>query len=304
MQVFSRLHLHSRIIAALSLVLVLTVAFMFVLSLHSATHAAVNNPTVSLSSSASYTLRTVTYCMGFKMDIYTPTGTNHPVPAVEYVHGGGWSQGSRTAISPQESIDTIHNLLGQGFIVTSIDYQLITSVNPGFPDNIKDVACSVRFLRGNANQYQIDPNHIGLFGDSAGGQLASLAGLADETDGFDNGVYPGVSSKVEAVEDLFGPTTSAASKFRTSQANPITWVSQTQTSDPPFLILQGDQDTIVLPQESQDLDNALIVAGQPAILQMVQNAQHEFVPSPPGATLSPSPSQIDAMMLNFFIQQL
>jgi acetyl esterase/lipase len=254
---------------------------------------------------ARYTLKTVTYCNGFQMDIYTPIGTNHPVPVVEYVHGGGWSWGSRTTFISTEARTAVNLLLSKGFIVTSIDYQLGKSGNRRYPDNIMDVTCSIRFLRTYANTYKIDPKHIGLFGDSAGGQLVSLAGLAGDARVFHNGVYPGVSSRVQAVEDLFGPTISVVKHLgRSSQANPVNWVSQTPGSDPPFLILQGSQDTTVYPRESQDLYHALTAAGQPVTLQMVQNAGHEFVPTPAGATLKPSPSQICAMMLNFFVQNL
>jgi acetyl esterase/lipase len=292
MRVFSDFHRRSRVIWALSLVLLLGFALALALSPRPLTRA------------AGYTIQTVTYCAGFQMNIYTPNGTSQPVPVVEYVHGGGWIKGSRTSVSPQQSSVTMGHLLSHGFIVTSIDYQLITPQNPGFPADIEDVACSIRFLRANAAAYHIDPNHIGLLGDSAGGQLVSLAGLAGPTNGFGNGLYPGVAGTVEAVEDLFGPTTSAATRFGTSRANPITWVSHTPARDPAFLILQGAQDTIVLPAESQGLYNALKAAGQSATLQMVQNAGHEFKPTPTGATLNPSPSQIDALMLNFFLQRL
>ena len=311
MQVFSGFHRRSRITANLSFALVLFVALMFMCSsvdAHAtgAAHKSRNTRHHSAPSSSSpgYTLQTVTYCDGFQMDIYTPDGTNQPVPAVEYVHGGGWSWGSRNTFLSTEAQTAVNLLLGQGFIVTAIDYQLITSSNPGYSDNIMDVMCSIRFLRTYASTYNIDPNHIGLFGDSAGGHLVSLAGLAGDASVFNNGVYPGVSSQVQAVEDLFGPTISAVKYLGSSQANPVNWVSQTPGSDPPFLILHGSQDTTVYPVESRDLYNALTAAGQPVTLQMVQNAGHEFVPTPKGATLKPSPSQICAMMLNFFVQDL
>src|SRR5579884_1077684 len=296
MQVFSGFRWRSMIIAKLSLALVLPVAFMFVLSSGASL--------ASLSRSAGYTLKTVTYCNGFQMDIYTPNGITHPVPAVEYVHGGAWAWGSRNTFLSTEASTAVNLFLQQGFIVTAIDYQLITKRNPGYPDNIKDVTCSIRYLRTYANTYNIDPNNIGLFGDSAGGQLVSLAGLAGNASVYNNGVYPGVSSQVQAVEDLFGPTISAVKYLGSSQANPVNWVSPTPNSDPPFLILHGSQDTTVYPIESQDLYNALTAAGQPVTLQVVQNAGHEFVPTPKGATLKPSPSQICAMMLNFFVQHL
>jgi dipeptidyl aminopeptidase/acylaminoacyl peptidase len=87
-------------------------------------------------------------------------------------------------------------------------------------------------------------------------------------------------------------------------ASPPTYIAQTPHTDPPFLILQGDQDRTVPPYHSLRFYNELLSAGQPAALQMVQNADHEFKPSPSGATISPSPDQISALIVQFFTTHL
>lgn len=98
-----------------------------------------------------------------------------PAPAVIYLHGGGWSEGERSSglfpwLNPL--------LAAHGFITVSITYRL-SHLAP-FPAQIHDVKAAVRWVRAHADQYQIDPARIGVWGDSAGGQLAALLGVTGD----------------------------------------------------------------------------------------------------------------------------
>lgn len=279
----------------------------------------------SPAAAAAYRLQTVTYCSPDntpqRMDIYTPASASSstPLPLVEMVHGGGWTGGSKATIntiSPALEVPTaMLGLLADGFVVTSIDYRLAPQYK--FPDNIEDVKCSIRYLRAHAAQYHIDPNHIGLMGASAGGHLVSLAGLAGVDAGWDIGEYTDQSSAVQAVVDMFGPEyigsgigdpaisdpTIFGSDPRDFQlASPPRYIGSTPNTDPPFLILQGDKDGTVPPVHSLRFYNALLTAGQPAILQMVQNSGHGFAPM--GGSLIPSADQISTIIINFFLKYL
>ncbi|MFR8331572.1 MAG: alpha/beta hydrolase fold domain-containing protein [Oscillospiraceae bacterium] len=57
-----------------------------------------------------------------------------------------------------------------GYVVASIYYR--SSAQGHYPDQIRDVKEAIRFLRANAAKFEIDPEHIGVFGRSAGGHLA------------------------------------------------------------------------------------------------------------------------------------
>jgi acetyl esterase/lipase len=279
----------------------------------------------SQAATAGYRLQTVTYCSPDNipqlMDIYTPASASSSafLPVVEMVHGGGWTAGSKATINSinpvPEAPQAMHGLLAHGFVVTSIDYRLAPRYK--FPDNIEDVKCSIRYLRAHAAQYHIDPNRIGLMGPSAGGHLVSLAGLAGRDAGWDVGEYTDQSSAVQAVVDMFGPEYIGSgigdpaiddpaifgSNPRDLQlASPPLYIASTPNTDPPFLILQGDHDDIVPPYHSLRFYNALLDAGQPAILQMVQNAGHGFVPV--GGAIIPSADQISTMIINFFLKYL
>ena len=250
-------------------------------------------------SSMNADISTVTYCDDRKMDIYSPINASSAMPAAIYVHGGGWTEGGRRKIWPEAVSQSVMDaLLERGFLITSIDYAL----NKSYPQNIRDVVCSIQYLRANAESLHISPEHIGIWGDSAGGHLAALAALADEKGAFDSPKFPGVSSQVQAVIDLYGPSMMATNVFGTAQANPISWISDKSDSDPPFLIIHGKADRTVPVSDSQALYDALKAAGQPVTLQIVEGADHGFFPN--DATINPSDGQIIAMMTEFFIQHL
>ncbi len=150
----------------------------------------------------------LTYCenggVAETLDVYEP----HPlpvdaVPAVLYVHGGGWTGGS-DALGEGTVVDRVAQaLLAKGWVFVSIDYRLAPRFQ--WPAQIIDSECAVRFLRANAGFLHIEPGRIGAIGASAGGQLVSLLGLT-AGDRFDAGANAHESGAVEAVADLFGPS--------------------------------------------------------------------------------------------------
>jgi acetyl esterase/lipase len=266
----------------------------------------------------------VTYCSigGYreKMDLYLPSNvvvardSSVRDPVVVYVHGGGWVQGDKS----NDWFEIFPMLLSNNFVVASINYFLAPSRPPpyGFPLNIEDVACAVRFLRADAATYHVDPSHVGLLGDSAGGNLVSLEALSALNGTFDNvGPYTGYSSRVQAVADEFGPSNLTAPAFydlhaallhhvfdtkkNMIAASPVDYVSSKYAA-PPFLIEQGENDTVVPMSQSIDLYDVLIGHGDQAQLILVQNAGHEFVPVNPHKALKPSLDQLLGDIVGFF----
>jgi acetyl esterase/lipase len=118
-----------------------------------------------------------------------------PVPVVIYLHGGGWRSGQRSeAMYPW--LNTL--LAGHGFATAAVTYRLTDEA--AFPAQIHDAKAAVRWLRANAGTYGLDADRIGVWGDSAGGHLASLLGVTagvPELEG--SGGNPDQSSAVQAV---------------------------------------------------------------------------------------------------------
>ncbi len=262
--------------------------------------------------------RDVTYCtmdgVALKMDIYYPDSANEPWPVVIYVHGGGWVSGNKSAGAGMEDQPA---LTAAGFLMVSINYRLAPEYQ--FPAMIEDVKCAVRSLRAHADVYNLDPERVGAYGGSAGGHLVSLLGTSDTDAGWEVGEYLEQSSRVRAVVDMFGPADLAVSGFiahsdneavvfgvtqdgdpRLVEASPVTYITP---DDPPFLILQGEADTVVPPEQSQEFYDRLTAAGVEATLVMVKNAGHGFTPTGNGP-ISPTRQELTQDVVNFFIQHL
>lgn len=103
-----------------------------------------------------------------KLDAWLPAGDQ--LPAVILVHGGGWKSGYRSEFAPMAV-----RLAQQGFAAFTISYRL--SGEARYPAALQDVQDAVRWVRAHAEALHIDPQRIALAGGSAGGQLASLAGV-------------------------------------------------------------------------------------------------------------------------------
>ncbi|HXR06277.1 MAG TPA: alpha/beta hydrolase [Candidatus Acidoferrum sp.] len=223
-----------------------------------------------------------------KLDLYLPaTGTN--LPLIVWVHGGGWMEGSK------EDPPGLR-LLVHGFALASINYRL--SQDAVFPAQLEDCKAAIRWLRAHAREHGLDPNRIGVWGASAGGHLVALLGTTGAVKEFDLGENLGVSSRVQAVCDWFGPTDFtqitnhpsdinhaapdspearllggpiAQNAAKAQRANPIRYITK---DDPPFLIMHGDKDTVVPLEQSQLLAEALQKAGVPVIFHVVPGGGH------------------------------
>jgi acetyl esterase/lipase len=280
---------------------------------------------VSAESAASRTLVagqqvTIRYCNNQKARITEPTSLRGPAPAAVYVHGGSWVSGDYdtggfiiSKIGPA--------LADRGFVVVSLNYRL--GPHDHWPAQIVDVKCAIRYLRANARHFHIDTSEIGAWGQSAGGHLVALLGTAGRSAGWDRGAYLKESSSVQAVVDMAGPSdlltmgdqgdaVLVAESFISllgssvppedlgaalKKASPTTYV---KNGDPPFLILDSNNDEIVYPEQSEELAWYLGVDSVPRELLTVYDGGHEFdtvgeIPSEP---------EVTAAVVDFFVRTL
>ncbi len=246
--------------------------------------------------------KNITYGKGgdteLKLDIARPDGDG-PFPAIVFIHGGGWYQGSRQGYRGQ-----IMEAAKRGYVAATISYRLMkfdeakketTTATPMFPAQIHDAKASIRWLQANAEKYHVDPDRIGVTGGSAGGHLSLLVGLTDDKSNLEgDGGNPDQSSRVQAVVNVFGPTDMAACHqtssvawiFRlfmggtpdeTSEtykaASPITYVSN---DDPPVLTLHGDRDALVPIAQAITLNEKMKAAGASHTLMIFEGQGHGF----------------------------
>lgn len=119
-----------------------------------------------------------------------------PKPAILWVPGGGYRGCDKNLMVAEMAF-----LADAGYVVASMYYR--SSAEGHMPDQIIDVKTAIRFLRAHAEEYEIDPERIGIIGRSAGGHLSALAAMNTEL--YDREEWSGYSSKVQACCDMFGP---------------------------------------------------------------------------------------------------
>jgi len=191
-----------------------------------------------------------------KLDLYSPKNLDRPVPGLIFIHGGAWKGGHRSD----------YHFYGvkfaeRGYVVATVSYRLLPDWP--FPAAVHDVKCAVRWMRAEKSRLHVKADRIGVVGGSAGGHLAMMIGYSSDVPELEgDGGNAGVSSRVSAVVNLYGPT-DLTTPFATSNqtlirfmggkkiedarrqyelASPITHVTK---DDPPTLILHGTIDETV-----------------------------------------------------------
>jgi acetyl esterase/lipase len=200
--------------------------------------------------------------VSLRLDVYQPTGdTVDARPAIVWVHGGGFSQGSKT--SP-ELVEQANLFARKGYVNVSITYRL----HPGgcFPvtaqcvraivDAKHDAQAAVRFLRANADTYGVDADRIAIAGTSAGGITALNVGYGPEDVG--NSGNPGFPSTVRGVVSLSGAALTTAPNAGEAKA----------------LLFHGTTDPIVPYQWAVDDVNAARALGLDAFLTSWEGEGH------------------------------
>jgi len=245
-------------------------------------------------------LRDVEYAPGGgpsqSLDLYLPKSAR-PLPLIIWIHGGAWLSGDKERCPAAQ-------MTARGYAAASLNYRL--SHQAVFPAQIEDCKAAIRWLRAHAKEHNLDPNHFGVWGSSAGGHLVALVGASGGVKKLEGAVGGNLefSSRVQAVCDWFGPTdftqmeTHALTpgkpfshdaadspesrliggalqenKDKARAANPITYVTP---DDPPFLIMHGDRDPLVPHHQSVLLETALKKAGVEVTFHTVKGAGHGF----------------------------
>jgi acetyl esterase/lipase len=215
-----------------------------------------------------------------------------PMPVVVYIHGGGWSGGSKNAGLPMAVA-----FAQGGYFAATIEYRL-SSTDP-FPNAIHDCKAAIRFLRTHAAELGIDADRIGVWGHSAGGHLSAMLGASGNDPSSEGSVgATGVSSAVRCVATVSGPSDlialkggdpgespdgerNARNELRRGplsgyaetlkQASPVHFID---SGDPPFLIVHGTRDELVPVEQADLLKHAIDRANGSVDIMLIADAGH------------------------------
>jgi acetyl esterase/lipase len=221
-----------------------------------------------------------------ELDLWLPENTEREaLPLVLFVHGGAWLRGRRDDMGMRTrdwDPGPFARIAAAGVAVACADYRL--SGEAHFPAPLDDLRAALRWLGLRAAELDLDVGRTVVWGESAGGHLASLLALtphagpapvaavvwygpADLTTA--RGPYdPRSSTTPEAL--LLGGAP-AASPERAREASPL---AHAHPGAPPFLLVHGEEDTMVACSHSRDLATRLEELGAPAHLRTVPRADH------------------------------
>jgi acetyl esterase/lipase len=246
-----------------------------------------------------------TTSQGHLLDMYLPVRIKLAMPLVIWSHGSGW-----LAENGREGTELIAaHFNPRGFAVAGIAIR--SSSHAQFPKQLYDIKAAIRWLRAHAQQYNLDPDHFGIMGESSGGWTAALAGVTADVPHLEGDVgVQGPSGGMRAAVSFYPPTDflqmdahmvedcipynrilglthchadahSAESLLLgcpiqtcpevVQQANPISYVSR---KAPPFLILHGQKDVVVPYNQSELLYHALSAVGTDVTLVTLPRGGH------------------------------
>lgn len=224
-----------------------------------------------------------------KLDLHLPKADNPRV--IVYVHGGAWRAGSKSDVP-------IAGLLDHGFAIASVDYRLSTQAR--FPAQIHDIKAAIRFLRAKSGLFHLNTDKIAIIGSSAGGHLAALVGVTNGHKALEGriGEHLDQSSDIACVVSLYGASNlqsilSQSTEFGLKMRVPALQlllgdvpdqvpdlaklaspVAHLDAKDPPLLLIHGDDDPQMPPQQSQEFAKAYEAKKLPVTLIMLPGSKH------------------------------
>jgi acetyl esterase/lipase len=267
-----------------------------------------------------------------RLDLLVPE-TPEAKPLVVYLPGGGFVFSAK-----EEALARRTYAAEAGFAVASAEYRTVRH-GATYRDAVADAKSAVRFLRAHGEQYGLGTSRVALWGASAGGYVASMAGVTNAVAEFEAPDYPGVSSDVQAVVNqfglsnllqfiadvdpetrpallrpgtpaaafIFGPGTSlslADNPGAVAAADPTRYVTG---ETPPFLHLHGSADDVVPPGQSLLLHAALLEHGVESTRYVLSGARHGDLPAmlgDPQAALPWSTEETLGYITNFLTSHL
>ena len=237
-----------------------------------------------------------------RLDICLPDRGEGPFPVILFIHGGAWCMGDKRDWQSKPFMALREN----GYAVVSINYRLIHEAI--FPASVIDCKAALRFIKANAGQYHLDPERIGLAGDSAGANLVLMLGTTEGNPALEDLSlgYPEQDTRVKCIVSWFAPTDIGRmyAQLRESGLNhiseddPTTYearylggsiaslpeetlhlaspIYHIDKAMPPVLLQHGNRDDLVPCKQSETFyERAVQVVGKDYVtLELLHNAGH------------------------------
>lgn len=233
-----------------------------------------------------------------KLDVYLAE-SDKPTPAMVFIHGGGWRAGSKNRVP-----GWLMNAVREGWLsVVSVEYRF-TDVAP-HPAQVNDCLRAIQFVRQNAEDWNIDPQRIGVTGGSAGGHLTLWVALHDDAaDADSDDPVERYSSRVACAVSFAGPTDwslldelehkhpayrqllgyepgTPAEEIDAEAKKDVSPISFASRDDPPIMQIHGDKDSTVPIEHARRMHERLKSVGVTTELVIIAGASHSVAGAGP-----------------------
>lgn len=218
------------------------------------------------------------------LDLYWPENMDGPRPGIVLFYGGSWLGGEKEQLKCYATYFAQH-----GFVAATPQYRLREEGR--WPNSVQDAKCAVRWMRAHAKEYSIDPDRIGVSGNSAGAYLAMMVAYTPGVAEFEgDGGWAEFSSAAQAVVEIYGPTDftqyikrdhDAIVKYmnghylndpaRFAFASPINHIGP---ATPPTCLIHGTVDMLVPVEQADKLAQKLMEADVPYWYSRVNGWPH------------------------------
>ena len=231
--------------------------------------------------------------------------SDEPLPAMIYIHGGGWAAGSKSKLPAWLQRGVRENR----FSVVAVEYRF-TQVAP-HPAQTNDCLRAIQFTRLQSKKWNIDPHRLCATGGSAGGHLSLYVALHDDVSNPEaTDLVQRESSRVACAVGFAGPTDwnllasiehnhpayrvlighkpgTPFAELKSDQVKDVSPFSFVSKDDPPIMIVHGDADTIVPIEHARRLYERLKATGIQSELIVVEGASHAIAGAGGASPVSP-----------------
>jgi acetyl esterase/lipase len=235
-----------------------------------------------------------------RLDVYTPKNVEQTIPVVVYIHGGGWGGGDKiNDIVTDYGAEIVKNNMA----LVSVNYRFAPAST--YPAQSNDIECAITYLKAHASELHIDMTRIGLFGDSAGGQLAAMAAFNSPNKQLVKAVvefygtsdmWAQITRKPRPDKEAIHYVGSATNETLAKAASPL---YANHAGAPPFLLFHGLNDKTIHYDTAVKYAEKLKQDGVDATLVGVQSANHHF-----SSKSSPNQNAIEDQVVVFLKKHL
>lgn len=227
------------------------------------------------------------YAEGLAMNIYSLQGLES-APALIYLHPGSWMRGG----PGRQARPLLYDLASRGWVVLDIRYPLSPAAT--FPEHLIGVKRAIAWAKADALQLEIDPERVAIAGASSGAHLAALAALTSNVAGLQPG-FENIDTSLIACVPHYGiydllvrngtrhdwPFIGSHVMKSSPVESPELYrlgspIDLAHRQAPPFLVIHGEYDSLVLPAESVHFAEALRSEAVPVRYHEVAGGQHGF----------------------------